>query len=89
MFLDMMTDLADMAAETSWMALGVCAETDPEEFFPDQGESSETAKKVCQGCPVRETCLGYALDNEIEFGVWGGLSAIERQRIQQQIPAAA
>lgn len=80
-FYDMIANLADMAAETSWMARGVCAETDPEEFFPDQGESSETAKKVCQGCPARKTCLAYALDNAIPYGVWGGMSAAEREAL--------
>jgi WhiB family redox-sensing transcriptional regulator len=39
------------------------------------------AKRVCGGCPVREACRGYALENEEEYGVWGGLSEAERKRL--------
>ena len=78
MMIDMLSDLQDMAAATSWMASGICGQTDPEEFFPDQGESCEAAKRVCQGCPVEARCLAYALENEIPYGVWGGATAAER-----------
>ena len=78
MLIDMLSDLQDMAAATSWMADGICGQTDPEEFFPDQGESCEAAKRVCQGCPVEARCLAYALENEIPYGVWGGATAAER-----------
>ena len=78
MLIDMLSDLQDMAAATSWMADGICGQTDPEEFFPDQGESCEAAKRVCQGCPVEARCLVYALENEIPYGVWGGATAAER-----------
>jgi WhiB family redox-sensing transcriptional regulator len=39
------------------------------------------AKRVCARCPVRELCRSYALENEEEFGVWGGLSEIERKHL--------
>lgn len=59
-----------------------CAETDPEAFFPEKGESSQEAKKVCaSGCPLRDFCLQYALENGEEYGIWGGMSAIERKRL--------
>lgn len=77
-FYDMTADLQDMATATAWMSRGRCAEIDPELFFPDQGESSEAAKQVCQDCPVKKICLAYALDENIPFGVWGGLSAADR-----------
>ncbi|MFI7448043.1 WhiB family transcriptional regulator [Nonomuraea sp. NPDC049714] len=80
MFAAMMTDLLDMATATAWMADGLCSQTDPEEFFPDTGESSDAAKQVCRDCPVRERCLEYALAEGIEFGVWGGLTASERAK---------
>lgn len=61
-----------------WMEDGVCNQTDPEVFFPERGNSNRDAKRVCMGCPVREQCLEYALENVERYGVWGGLS--ERQR---------
>jgi WhiB family redox-sensing transcriptional regulator len=65
-----------------WMKHGHCAETDPEAFFPELGERSEPAKRICEGCPVINLCREYALDNDIRFGVWGGWS--EKQRIAER-----
>jgi WhiB family redox-sensing transcriptional regulator len=63
-----------------WMAEGLCAETDPDEFFPEKGGSTKTAKGVCSACDVRQDCLDYALSNN-ERGVWGGMSERERRRL--------
>jgi WhiB family transcriptional regulator, redox-sensing transcriptional regulator len=62
-----------------WQDRALCAQNDPEAFFPDKGESSAPAKRVCAGCEVRPECLQYALDHRERFGVWGGLSERERR----------
>ncbi|WP_231839643.1 MULTISPECIES: WhiB family transcriptional regulator [Blastococcus] len=62
----------------------LCAETDPEAFFPDKGGSTRDAKRVCAGCPVRAECLEYALASDERFGIWGGLSERERRRVRLQ-----
>lgn len=67
-----------------WQDLALCAEVDPELFFPDKGESSRPAKRVCAGCEVRAECLQYALDHGERFGVWGGLSERERRELGRQ-----
>jgi WhiB family redox-sensing transcriptional regulator len=59
----------------------LCAQTDPEVFFPEKGGSVREAKAVCAGCPVRTPCLEYALAHDERFGVWGGLSERERRRL--------
>lgn len=64
-----------------WRDLALCAEIDPELFFPEKGESSGPAKRVCAGCEVRAECLQYALDHGERFGVWGGLSERERREL--------
>lgn len=61
-----------------WMVYAVCSQTDPEVFFPEKGGRSESAKQICQRCPVIEECLAYATEHD-EMGVWGGTS--EKQRI--------
>lgn len=66
-----------------WMADGVCAQTDPELFFPDKGGATKEAKRVCGGCPVKGECLAFALENQERFGVWGGLSERERRRLRR------
>jgi WhiB family redox-sensing transcriptional regulator len=62
----------------AWMGDAVCAQTDPELFFPEKGASSHEARRVCRGCGVRKECLEFALKTGQRFGVWGGVS--ERQR---------
>ena len=65
-----------------WMADALCAQTDPDAFFPELGASSKPAKKLCAECTVREQCLAYALKNDEQFGVWGGLSVAERNALK-------
>ena len=66
-----------------WVINALCAQTDPEAFFPDKGESTREAKKMCGRCEVTEECLRHALDNDERFGVWGGLSERERRRLKR------
>jgi WhiB family redox-sensing transcriptional regulator len=70
--------------EGSWRLDALCAETDPEAFFPEKGGSTREAKRVCTGCDVRAECLESALANDERFGIWGGLSERERRRIRLQ-----
>jgi WhiB family redox-sensing transcriptional regulator len=72
-----------------WMADAVCAQTDPEAFFPEKGGSTAEAKRVCVSCPVREICLEWALAKRERFGILGGKSERERRKIEQQRKAAA
>ncbi len=65
-----------------WTEQALCAQVDPEAFFPEKGGTTNPAKRICARCPVLANCLAYALENKIHFGVWGGLSERERRRIQ-------
>ena len=49
-----------------------------------QGAEQNRAKAVCLACPVRTECLADALDNRIEFGVWGGMTERERRQLLRQ-----
>ena len=51
-----------------------------------QGAEQNVAKKVCKGCPVRMECLADALDNQVEFGVWGGMTERERRALLRKHP---
>jgi len=74
--------------DASWRLDALCAETDPEAFFPEKGGPTREAKRVCTGCAVRLECLEYALSNDERFGIWGGLSERERRRVRQARQAA-
>lgn len=67
----------------AWQNEALCAQTDPEAFFPEKGGSTREAKKVCQECTVRTECLEYALAHDERFGIWGGLSERERRKLKK------
>jgi WhiB family transcriptional regulator, redox-sensing transcriptional regulator len=70
--------------ELAWQERALCAQTDPEAFFPEKGGSTREAKRVCMSCEVRAECLEYALAKDERFGIWGGLSERERRRVKKQ-----
>ena len=67
-----------------WQERALCAQTDPEAFFPEKGGSTRDAKRVCTSCEVRQHCLEYALQNDERFGIWGGLSERERRKLKRR-----
>jgi WhiB family redox-sensing transcriptional regulator len=67
----------------AWQTDSLCAQTDPEAFFPEKGGSTRDAKKICSSCEVRSNCLEYALQNDERFGIWGGLSERERRKLRK------
>jgi WhiB family transcriptional regulator, redox-sensing transcriptional regulator len=69
--------------EPDWQERALCAQTDPEAFFPEKGGSTREAKRICAGCEVRAECLEYALAHDERFGIWGGLSERERRRLRR------
>ena len=67
----------------AWQEQALCAQTDPEAFFPEKGGSTREAKRICVGCEVKGECLEYALGQDERFGIWGGLSERERRRLKR------
>lgn len=61
-----------------------CQTTDPEAWFGDHGDWATTraAKKLCATCPVINECATYAIAAFESHGIWGGLTAKERQQIR-------
>ncbi|PID97530.1 MAG: transcription factor WhiB [Actinobacteria bacterium] len=75
-------DVAYLDGPLAWQQHALCAQTDPEAFFPEKGGSTREAKSVCQTCSVRAECLEYALAHDERFGIWGGLSERERRKLR-------
>jgi WhiB family redox-sensing transcriptional regulator len=75
----------DVEEELRWQERALCAQTDPEAFFPEKGGSTREAKRICTTCAVRSECLEYALGNDERFGIWGGLSERERRRLKRRV----
>jgi WhiB family redox-sensing transcriptional regulator len=80
--------------ENDWRMRSACRGLDPEMFFSPDGfetkqekdEREEAAKAVCATCPVREECLDYALKAGERYGIWGGLTELERRSLQRRRP---
>jgi WhiB family transcriptional regulator, redox-sensing transcriptional regulator len=71
-----------------WRQRAACRDQDPELFFPlsEMGpgaRQAERAKSVCARCPVRAECLGYALDNGLDHGIFGGTTETERRALRR------
>lgn len=64
-----------------WTEHALCAQVDSDAWFPESGGPTAAAKHICAKCPVRSQCLDYALENHERFGIWGGLTVAERQRL--------
>jgi len=63
-----------------WASSAACRSAQPDELFV-RGAEQNKAKLVCAGCTVRTECLAEALDNQIEWGVWGGMTERERRAL--------
>ncbi len=68
-----------------WTERGACRQGNPDDLFV-QGAAQHQAKAVCQSCLVRTECLADALDNQIEYGVWGGMTERERRALLKRRP---
>ena len=82
--LGVLTELFDVGEEQDWQERALCAQTDPEAFFPEKGGSTREAKRICQVCEVKADCLEYALAHDERFGIWGGLSERERRKLKKR-----
>lgn len=68
----------------SWIDEANCRGVDPERFFVRGSLQAKPAQRLCERCPVQETCLEYALAHDIDFGVWGGLTERQRRSLQRR-----
>ena len=71
-----------------WARVAACRQTQPDQLFV-KGAQQNKAKQVCAACPVRTECLAEALDNQIEWGVWGGMTERERRALLRRRPGSS
>ena len=73
-----------------WRDHAACATISPDVFVTPGDVDDEppypspAARAICGRCPVVADCLAYALDNRIDYGVWGGMSAYQRRLITRR-----
>jgi len=69
-----------MDSRRNWRSASRCRTSDAEDLFVT-GRKQREARSFCRVCPVRTECLAHALDQRIEFGVWGGMTERERRAL--------
>jgi WhiB family redox-sensing transcriptional regulator len=74
-----------MGWNEDWATQALCRTSEPDELFV-RGAEQHKAKQICAACPVRTECLAEALDNGMEWGVWGGLTERERRAVLRKRP---
>jgi len=72
-------------ARIAWVSNARCRSTDPDELFV-RGAAQKKAAVICRRCPVMAECAAEALDNRMEFGVWGGMTERQRRALLKQHP---
>ncbi|HUQ39318.1 MAG TPA: WhiB family transcriptional regulator [Acidimicrobiales bacterium] len=68
----------------SWQQHAACRGLSTDIFYPVSDEDADEAKSVCAICPVRESCLEFALAHREREGIWGGATERERRRLVRQ-----
>ena len=68
-----------------WVTHARCRGTDPDALFV-RGAEQRKAAAICRSCPVLTECRADALDNKVEFGVWGGLTERQRRAVLRKNP---
>jgi WhiB family redox-sensing transcriptional regulator len=68
-----------------WARRAACWDAPQDWFFPPHGRSAlrayRRARQVCERCPVLVECREYALRVRPEYGLWGGLTPHEREKM--------
>lgn len=85
---------ANARPASDWRAASACLRTDPELFFPISTSGRAiiqiaSAKVICARCPVRRQCLEFARAHEPVYGIWGGTTGEERERVRHRELRAA
>jgi WhiB family redox-sensing transcriptional regulator len=74
--------------DSGWVSQALCKGKDPDELFV-RGAAQRKAAVICRHCPVMQECAADALDNKVEYGIWGGLTERQRRALLKQNPEVA
>ena len=84
-YLGRVLDASIEETRIEWVSKARCLSRDPDDLFV-RGAAQRKATGICRECPVVAECLADALDNQMEFGIWGGLTERQRRALLKQHP---
>src|ERR1700740_3534885 len=76
---------ADAEEGVGWVSKALCRTANPEDLFA-RGAPQRKAAVICRHCLVMQECGAEALDNKVEFGVWGGMTERQRRALLNEHP---
>jgi WhiB family redox-sensing transcriptional regulator len=82
-YMDLLSEWKLIDDYQEWKLEAACTGMDYDTFFPAVGYNQHDihARTICETCPVKRECLMFAVNNRIQYGIWGGLTPIQRKRI--------
>jgi WhiB family transcriptional regulator, redox-sensing transcriptional regulator len=85
--------VAPPSGRAGWQLAGACVDLDPEIFFPagtvvQAARQAKAAKRACRSRTVTSACLETAVASQQREGIWGGLDAGERSRLENRAGSA-
>ena len=75
------TFIEALTRRPAWHARASCRGMGPERWYPERGQSTDAAMKICLTCPVRPDCLAFGVVHSPQIGIWGGASARTRRSV--------
>lgn len=75
------------SAVGAWRKQAACWDIPPWTMFDPRPVAVRAALERCDVCPVLAQCREYALRYREPYGVWGGLTPVDRERILAGQPA--
>ena len=82
---DATVEIGEAEARIAWVSQARCRGVDPDQLFV-RGAAQRKAATICRHCPDLMQCGPDALDNRVEFGVWGGMTERQRRALIKQHP---
>jgi len=73
------------AEDRAWVSNAQCQDSDPDKLFV-RGAAQRRAAAMCRHCPVIQECGAEALDNKVEYGIWGGMTERQRRALLKDHP---
>ena len=85
--------------DEEWKKRAACRGEDPALWFPRGDQDAvrggvprsvramnKIAREICEICPVIDECLSYAIELDLRWGTWGGLTERDRARLTRRRP---
>jgi WhiB family redox-sensing transcriptional regulator len=84
-----MAKQVEMLVRPDWWHRAACAGVGPEVFFDPDPAAEQAAKAICAACTTAQQCRDWAIAHRISFGIFGGLTVVERAQLSRLVGAAS